>query len=122
MKKILQYLYGGLFILAGINHFLSPDVYLPLIPPYFPWPEIINLFSGAIEIVLGAGLMTQKYRRASAAGIILLLIAFIPAHIHHITMNGCVSEDICIPIWAAWIRLLIFQPLLIFWAYIYYKK
>jgi len=122
MKKYLRYLFGGLFILAGINHFLSPEAYLPLIPPYFPWPETINLLSGAVEILLGAGIITQRYKRASAAGIILLLIAFIPAHIYHIQMDGCVSERICIPVWAAWIRLLILQPLLIFWAYIYYKK
>lgn len=122
MKIFSRFLFGGLFILAGINHFLSPEAYLPLIPPYFPWPEMINLLSGAAEIILGAGLITQKYKRASAAGIILLLIAFIPAHIHHIQMDGCVSERICIPVWAAWIRLLVLQPLLIFWAYIYYKK
>ena len=122
MKKISRYLFGVLFILAGANHFISPEAYLPLIPPYLPWPEFLNLLSGFLEVALGAGLMTERYRRLSAAGIILLLIAFIPAHIHHIAMDGCVSERICVPVWAAWIRLLVLQPLLILWAYVYYNK
>lgn len=122
MKKAFRYLFGILFIIAGINHFINPEAYLPLIPPYFPEPELINLVSGVLEVLFGAGLFFEKYRRASAYGIIALMIAFIPAHVYHIQMDGCVSENICIPVWAAWIRLIVFQPLLIFWAYMYTYK
>jgi len=122
MKKAFRYLFGFLFILAGINHFINPGAYLPLIPPYFPEPELINLISGLLEVLFGTGLLFEKYRRASAYGIIALLILFIPAHVYHIQMDGCVSENICIPVWAAWIRLLIGQPLLILWAYVYTYK
>lgn len=109
---------GVLFILAGINHFISPESYLPLIPPYLPYPEFLNVVSGVLEVVLGAGLMTKSYRKFSAYGIIFLMIAFIPAHVHHIQMDGCVSDQICIPVWAAWVRLVVIQPLIILWAYI----
>lgn len=119
MKKVSRFLFGILFIIAGINHFISPEAYLPLIPPYLPWPEFLNILSGVLEILFGAGLLTKKYRRISAYGIIFLLIAFIPAHIHHIQMDGCVSDRICIPLWAAWVRLMVLQPLLILWAYLY---
>ena len=117
IRGFLRVLMGILFILAGINHFVSPESYFPLIPPYLPNPELLNLLSGALEVIFGAGLLTQKYRRWSAYGIIGLMIVFIPAHVHHIQMDGCVSENICIPLWAAWLRLLIIQPLLILWAY-----
>lgn len=117
MKNFLRYLMGILFVVAGINHFISPEAYLPLIPPYIPFQEWVNIASGGFEILFGIGLMTRKYRKASAWGIILLMIAFVPAHVHHIQMNGCVSEEICIPLWAAWVRLLLVQPLLIIWAY-----
>jgi uncharacterized membrane protein len=117
MKVFLRFLMGALFILAGINHFLNPESYLPLIPPYLPQPELLNLLSGALEIVFGAGLFTKEYRKLSAYGIILLMIAFIPAHVHHIQMDGCVSEQISIPLWAAWVRLIVLQPLIILWAY-----
>jgi len=117
MKKFFRFLMGVLFIAAGINHFISPESYLLLIPPYLPFPEFLNLLSGALEVLFGAGLLTVKYRKWSAYGIIFLMIAFIPAHIYHIQMDGCVSENICIPLLAAWIRLIIIQPLLILWAY-----
>jgi len=122
MKKAFRNLFGLLFVLAGVNHFINPEAYLPLIPPYFPEPELINLISGALEVLFGIGLLFEKYRRASAYGIIVLLIAFIPAHVYHIQMDGCVSENICIPVWAAWIRLIVIQPMLIGWAYMYTFK
>ena len=117
MRKFLRFLMGILFVLAGINHFISPESYLALIPPYLPFPEFLNFFSGALEILFGAGLMTERYRAWSAYGIIFLMAAFIPAHVYHIQMDGCVSEKICSPLWAAWIRLLVIQPLIIGWAY-----
>ena len=109
---------GILFVLAGINHFISPESYLPLIPPYLPYPELLNIVSGVLEVVFGAGLLTKRYREASAYGIILLMIAFIPAHVYHIQMDGCVSEQICIPLWAAWVRLVVVQPFIMVWAYV----
>jgi uncharacterized membrane protein len=118
MKNYFRILMGILFILAGLNHFLNPDWYLPMIPPYLPLPELLNHLSGAIEVVLGAGLLSEKYRKLSAYGIMLLMIAFVPAHIHHIQMDGCVSEQICIPVWAAWVRLLVGQPFIMLWAYL----
>lgn len=117
MKIFLRFLMGVLFVLAGINHFINPEWYYPLIPPYLPQPYLLNLISGALEVFLGIGLMTVKFRKISAIGIILLMIAFIPAHIYHIQMDGCVSDQICIPVWAAWIRLVIIHPLIILWAY-----
>lgn len=117
IRGFFRILMALLFILAGTNHFISPEAYFPLIPPYLPYPGFLNLLSGVLEIVFGAGLMTARYRKLSAYGIILLMIAFIPAHVYHIHMDGCVSERICIPLWAAWVRLLIVQPLIVFWAY-----
>lgn len=117
MRKFLRLLMGALFILAGINHFINPGSYLPLIPPYLPFPEFLNLLSGALEVLFGVGLLTETYRKWSAYGIIFLMLAFIPAHIYHIQMDGCVTENICIPLWAAWVRLIVIQPLIMVWAY-----
>lgn len=116
-RGFFRILMGVLFIAAGVNHFISPGAYLSLIPPYLPFPQLLNFISGALEVLFGAGLLTQKYRKWSAYGIIGLMIVFIPAHVHHIQMDGCVSENICIPLWAAWLRLLVIQPLLMLWAY-----
>ena len=117
MRNIFRYLFAVLLILAGINHFFSPESYLPLIPPYIPYPAFVNLMSGFLEILFGVGLFTKVYRKISAYGVMTLMVLFIPAHIHHIMMDGCVSDQICIPLWAAWVRLIVLQPLLIYWAW-----
>ena len=118
MRKYFRILMGLLFILAGLNHFINPGWYLPMIPPYLPLPGVLNFLSGLLEVILGAGLFTSQYRKISAYGIIALMIAFVPAHIHHIQMDGCVSEQICIPVWAAWVRFLVGQPFIMLWAYL----
>ncbi len=117
MKNFLRYLMGVLFVFAGINHFINPEWYYPLIPPYLPLPELLNYLSGALEVILGLGLMTATYRKISAYGIILLMIMFIPAHIFHIQMDGCVSDQICVPEWVAWVRLMIVHPIIMVWSH-----
>ncbi len=106
------------YILAGINHFYNPAFYLPLIPPYLPKPEWINIASGISEIILGACLLYRPSRKFAAYGILLMLLAFLPAHIWLIQKNGCVGA-LCVPAWVAWVRLLVVHPLLIYWAWSY---
>jgi uncharacterized membrane protein len=120
MKKILLYLQSIFYIVAGINHFRSPKIYYTLIPPYFPWHPLINIMAGVAEIVLGIGLLFVYIRKQAAYGIVLLLLAFIPAHIYHIQMNGCLP-GLCFGVWVAWVRLLVVHPLLIAWAWWYRK-
>ncbi len=50
-----------------------------------------------------------------------MLIAFIPAHIYMIQMKGCMSEAMCIPEWAAWLRLFPLQFILMWWAWSHRK-
>ena len=45
---------GAFFVIAGLNHFRDPGFYLPLIPDYLPFPEVLNVLSGVLEVVLGA--------------------------------------------------------------------
>ena len=120
MKKILLYLQSIFYIAAGFNHFRKPLIYETLIPPYFPWHETINVSAGIAEIVLGAGLLFIVTRRWAAYGIVLLLLLFIPAHIYHIQMNGCLP-GLCFSPWIVWMRLLILHPILIAWAWWYRK-
>ena len=101
------------FFAAGINHFIMPSFYLPLIPNYLPLPKLLNILAGVAEIVLGVGLFFQKTRRYSGIGIAILMIAFIPSHWHFIQEGSCLSESLCVPAWIAWMRLIIIHPILI---------
>lgn len=117
IKKSLQFHAAVALIFVGILHLVYPKAFLPMIPPYLPFPEFVNAAAGIAEIVIGVGLLSKRHGRSAAFGLILMLFAFIPAHIYHIQMDGCVSDLICIPRWAAELRLYVGQPLLILIAF-----
>ncbi len=100
-------------IVAGLNHFINPSFYLPLIPPYLPWPEAINVLSGVLELAAGIGLMLKRTRRMAALGIAAMMLAFVPAHVYFVQIGSCIPEGLCVAPWMGWVRLLLIQPLLI---------
>ena len=116
VKQISLIIMTVFYVVAGVNHFVHPHSYYVLIPPYLPYPFFINIASGVGEIICGALLILPSTRKAGAAGIIILLILFIPTHIYMIQKGGCMSATSCIPAWLAWIRLFPFQFVLIAWA------
>jgi uncharacterized membrane protein len=117
LRKYGRYALAAFFILAGLNHFVNPGFYLPLIPKYFVYIETINFLSGIAEVILGTGLLFSATRRLSGYLIILLLLAFVPSHIYFIQIGSCVPGGLCVPEWVGWLRLLVVHPLLIGWAW-----
>lgn len=104
---------GVLYILAGINHFWHPKMYIRIIPPLLPAPAFLNMLAGLAEILLGIMLFLPSYRHIGAMGIILLLIAVFPANVY-MYQQGHPK----IPKWVLLLRLPL-QGLLIYWAYLY---
>ena len=82
MKRVLLYLMGAFYVFAGVNHFLNPDFYLPMMPPYLPWHEELIYLSGIAEIVCGVGVLVPATRVMAAWATIALLLAVYPANIH----------------------------------------
>ncbi|RZS98055.1 putative membrane protein [Cecembia calidifontis] len=117
-KNLLKLVLAVFFIVAGINHFINPQFYYPLIPDYLPFHGFINYSSGILEIILGAGLIFTK---TSAWGIIILLVLFIPSHVYFVQIGSCVDGGLCVPEWVAWVRLVIIHPILILWAWLFTK-
>ena len=50
---IARWLLALFFIVAGLNHFRDPAVYLTMMPPWVPWPEILQKVAGAAEVAGG---------------------------------------------------------------------
>ena len=115
-KSISLYLMSVFYLLAGINHFRSPESYQSLIPLYLGNAELINILSGVAEIIFALLLLLKFTIKWACYGIILMLLAFVPAHIYMLQKGFCVDGH-CAPDWLLWARLLVFQPLLIFWAW-----
>ena len=101
-----------LYIAAGINHFVMPRFYEKIIPPFLPYPKLINWTSGIAEILLGILLFVPSFKSIAAWGVILLLVAVFPANIYHF-MIGWRKKKM---VWALALRLPV-QFLLIWWAY-----
>ncbi|MBA3713403.1 MAG: DoxX family membrane protein [Pyrinomonadaceae bacterium] len=115
IKLILKWLLGVLFMLAGINHFVSPDFYLKIMPTYLPWHLFLIYVSGFFEVALGVMLLTRSFARVAAWGLIALLLAVLPANVH-MALNPELYPDINPA--ALWARLPL-QAVLIGWAYRY---
>lgn len=117
MKKHLSlYLMAIFYLLAGINHFRSPQFYYSIIPSYLGNAPMINILSGIAEIIFAFLLLLKPTRKWACYGIILMLLAFVPAHIYMLQKGFCIGEN-CVPIGLLWIRILVLQPMLIWWAW-----
>jgi uncharacterized membrane protein len=113
----MKYLFAAIFIFAGFNHFYNPDFYLRIMPPYLPWPSALHLIAGLFEVVLGVMLLTPRFQRLAAWGLIALLLAVYPANIH-MAVNWRLYPDL--PMIFHWIRVPL-QFVLIAWAWWFTK-
>ena len=115
IRKISIIVLAVFFIVAGANHFVSPQTYLPLMPDYLPWHLGLIYLSGAAEMLGGIGICIPKWRRLAGWGLIALLVAVFPANVHmlvnHVPLGGKV-----VPEWVYWVRLPL-QAVLIAWVY-----
>ena len=109
------YLMASIYILAGLNHFRKPKMYMRIIPRFFGNLKLINIISGIAEILLGILLCIPATSHFAAIGIIILLVAVFPANMYMITDK---KASFGLPKWVLLLRLP-FQLLLIFWAYQY---
>jgi uncharacterized membrane protein len=106
-----------LFLLSGCLHFIAPQTYIKIVPPYLPAHLPIVYISGAAEILGGIGLLIPSTRQVAAWGIVILLIAILPANIYmataHLPAPGVMGQS-----WAQWLRVPLQLPL-IYWAWLY---
>ena len=68
-------IFGLPFVIIGIDHFIDPSWYEPIVPEILGFPTFWVYASGVFEIALGAGLMLPRTRQISAYGIALMLVA-----------------------------------------------
>ncbi|MCH7577551.1 MAG: DoxX family protein [Chloroflexi bacterium] len=73
---------SAFFVVAGANHFVKPDFYLGIMPPYLPAHLELVYVSGFFEILGGTAVLVPSVRGRAGWGLILLLLAIYPANIH----------------------------------------
>lgn len=105
---------GLFFVVAGALHFLRPQTYDAMIPPFLPSPRFWTYLSGAAELAGGVGLLRPRLRRAAALGLILLLLAVLPANVH-VAVASVHLAELPMPRWYFWARLP-FQLVYVAWV------
>lgn len=117
-KTILKYVQAAFYVLAGVMHFINPDFYLKIMPPYLPAHKFLVDLSGVAEIALGILLAVPATTRLGAWGIIALLIAVFPANIY-LFQHQEIFPDV--PPLVHLLRLPL-QGVFILWAWWYTRK
>ena len=82
IKTASKYLLAIFMVGAGTMHFVKPDFYVKIMPPYLPWHLELVYLSGFCEIALGLLLLVPRLSCLAAWGIVALLIAVFPANIY----------------------------------------
>ena len=114
IKTIFAILLGLFMVYGGVNHFMKPLIYLPFVPSILPYREMIVTLSGALEVLIGIGLLFPRFRKCSAFAVLALMVLFLPIHIWDIfrtnpAIGSHAAALIRVPIqflfiaWASWI-------------------
>jgi uncharacterized membrane protein len=91
LKRPLLYVMGPLYVVAGVMHFVVPELYVQIVPPSLPGRLALVYLSGIAEIAVGIGLLVPRTRRYAAWATIALLVAIFPANVYMAT-HGVVVE------------------------------
>ena len=110
------YFMAGIYIVAGLMHFIFPRMYLRIIPPYLPVPKLLVFISGVVEVVLGIAICLPETRNLAVFGIILMLTIFLLVHVHMLSDEKASAG---LPKWLLVLRIPL-QFGLIYWAYQYF--
>jgi uncharacterized membrane protein len=112
-RSLSRIVLGALFILAGVNHYIRPQMYRSIMPDYLPWHGSLVALSGIAEIGLGVLVLFRRWRGVARWGLIGLLIAVFPANVHMVMYTERYDP---IPTWLLWLRLPL-QAVLIGWVW-----
>lgn len=94
---------------AGVLHFLRPEPYDGLVPPFLPSPRAWTYGSGVAELACAAAVALPRTRSRGAVATAVLFVAVFPANIYLAVEPGE------LPRWLAIARLPLQVPLVL-WA------
>jgi uncharacterized membrane protein len=112
-KRIALLVLAFAFVAAGTNHFVNPDFFVAIMPPYLPAHLELVYLSGVVEIAGGIGVLIPALRSLAGWVLVALLVAVFPANLHMALHPELFSD---ITPFALYSRLPI-QILFIAWAY-----
>jgi uncharacterized membrane protein len=119
MKRIVyqysQMLWTILLGAAAIAHITHGEFFAAYYPDYLPWPEAMIFATAVLELALALMLWVQRTKRIAWGVISMLMLLYLSVHVYVVTDYDSIVHPVpAVPLWAAWLRLLL-HPLLIVW-------
>jgi len=106
---------GLFFVGAGVMHFVSPAMYVAMIPPALPAPHLLVWLSGVAEIACGVGLLCVRTRRLAAWATLVLLVAILPANVYEAQRGSTMAAKLGLASWYDVVRVP-FQLVYVAWV------
>lgn len=103
-----------IYLAAGVLHLAVPELFLPIMPHWVPYPRPVVFGTGLAEIVGALGLITGRWRRAAGIGLALYAVCVVPANVKH-AIDGLPAGFVQLGWWYHGPRLML-QPVLVWWA------
>src|SRR5215207_1766472 len=124
-RMALRHGMAGGFIFTGLDHFLTPERYVPLIPTFLSaYVQELNVISGIAELAGAIGLVVPlvvyrrlglpNLRRWAGIDLALFLAAIVIGNIN-VALQGTQVQGIPLGRWYYWFRPFL-QPIFIIWA------
>jgi len=91
--------YGGLFLVfvffmvGGVGHFTTTDMFVSIMPPYIPFHLEIVYLTGAMEIAAALCLLVKNIRYWTGNFLFAFTLAVTPANVH-MWLNSELFPDI----------------------------
>jgi uncharacterized membrane protein len=106
---------AAMFLFTSASHFgpMKKDL-IAMVPPSLPRPDLLVSLTGLAELSGAIGLMISSTRFWAAWGLILLLVAMLPANISAARRQLLLRGR---PATALWFRILM-QVLFVVWAWV----
>ena len=104
-KILTIFVMSFFYIYVGIRHFIEPEWFVQIMPPFLPYHFELVYLSGFFEILFGVMLLFKRTRSLACFLIILLLVAVYPANIY-LAFNEVPQQALGISSFmASWVRL-----------------
>ncbi|MBP6013386.1 MAG: DoxX family protein [Alphaproteobacteria bacterium] len=114
LRTVLRYILAAAYGFVGIVHLRSPEVFLPIVPDWVPFPRETVLLTGAAEIAGAVALLTTRLRYAAGVMLALYAVCVFPANVKH-AMEDIMIGGTRLSWWYHGPRLA-FQPVIVWWA------
>lgn len=82
-RLIACWIIGPVYAAFGVLHLIAVQSFLPIMPPWVPYPALVIQLTGLAEIAGGLGLLIPRLRRWAGLGLALYAIGVFPANLHH---------------------------------------